>query len=770
MEIGEDGPTSVAGERTCSRRSWTMPSGVEGWKEEEEEAMVEGEGTRTQTTGSRTRFVPLWGVHGQEPMCYLLEVDAFVFLLDCGWDDRTDVMDLKELETHVDKVDAVLVSHADTKHLGALPYAVGKLGLNCPVYATLPVHKMGQMVLYDLYLAKRAEEEYETFNLNDVDRAFGMFNPMRYAQQINLTGKGEGITITPFPAGHSVGGTTWRITKEAEDILYAVDYNHRKERHLNGAALHTFNRPAVLITDAYNGLTEQTSRKLRDRTLVAGVMQTLRSGGNVLIPVDTATRVLELLLVLDSHWEHQKIGLYSLVLLNNVAYNVVEFAKSMLEFMNSDISKSFEHTRDNVFDCKNVHLCHSLEELEELPDQPKVVLASMASLEAGLGRNLLVDWASNADNLILFVERAQAGTLSSFIQTYMDSDETEDLQMRIKMGHREALDEVELVEFQEAEEARKEEELLADAVYGDAGLDIMDIEEGNEKAGGIQEKARAVGQVLNEGFETPEGAVAPLFPFPEEDVERDEYGEILDPAEFAGDEDPSPTSAPEGLEGELDGEDATMLEESPTKVVVEEMDIIVRASLQYIDFEGRSDERSIKNIVTQVQPRQLILVHGSPEATQGLKSHFETVLKSVHAPQPLEPVTIDSVSASYRLRLTEDFMRMVRFSRVAGNYQVAWVDGELKEEEGGSGLSLVPSQGALQAVQKAVFVGETRLAELKEIIQSTLNLSVHFIPGGLVCGDRVVIRKQGARLSFHGALSQDYYRVRDVVYAQYHIC
>ena len=35
--------------------------------------------------------------------------------------------------------------------LGALPVAVGKLGLSCPIYATVPVYKMGQMFLYDLY-------------------------------------------------------------------------------------------------------------------------------------------------------------------------------------------------------------------------------------------------------------------------------------------------------------------------------------------------------------------------------------------------------------------------------------------------------------------------------------------------------------------------------------------------------------------------------------------------------------------------------------------
>lgn len=55
---------------------------------------------------------------------------------------------------HVHQVDAVLLSHPDPLHLGALPYAVGKMGLNCAIYATIPVYKMGQMFMYDLYQVK----------------------------------------------------------------------------------------------------------------------------------------------------------------------------------------------------------------------------------------------------------------------------------------------------------------------------------------------------------------------------------------------------------------------------------------------------------------------------------------------------------------------------------------------------------------------------------------------------------------------------------------
>ena len=46
-----------------------------------------------------------------------------------------------------------------------------------------------------------------------------------------LLGKGHGLTITPYAAGHMIGGTMWKIVKDGEeDILYAVDYNHKKER------------------------------------------------------------------------------------------------------------------------------------------------------------------------------------------------------------------------------------------------------------------------------------------------------------------------------------------------------------------------------------------------------------------------------------------------------------------------------------------------------------------------------------------------------------
>lgn len=100
-------------------------------------------------------------------------------------------------------MDAVLLSFPDISHLGALPYLVGKLGMNCPIYATIPVYKMGQLFLYDLFMSHHNMYDFDLFSLDDVDAAFDRnLIQLKYNQSVSLKGKGYGITITPLPAGY----------------------------------------------------------------------------------------------------------------------------------------------------------------------------------------------------------------------------------------------------------------------------------------------------------------------------------------------------------------------------------------------------------------------------------------------------------------------------------------------------------------------------------------------------------------------------------------
>lgn len=94
-----------------------------------------------------------------------------------------------------------------------------------------------------------------------------------------VVGKCQGLTIIPFNAGHTLGGTVWKIrSPTAGTILYAVDMNHMNERHLDGTMLmrrannaaifETLVRPDLLITDAERANVTTARRKDRDAALL----------------------------------------------------------------------------------------------------------------------------------------------------------------------------------------------------------------------------------------------------------------------------------------------------------------------------------------------------------------------------------------------------------------------------------------------------------------------------------------------------------------------
>ena len=86
------------------------------------------------------------------------------------------------------------------------------------------------------------------------------------------------MTITPFNAGHTLGGTIWKIRSPAVGtIIYAVNMNHMRERHLDGTVLisgaggtvfESLARPDLFITDAERANVIGSRRKDRDAALI----------------------------------------------------------------------------------------------------------------------------------------------------------------------------------------------------------------------------------------------------------------------------------------------------------------------------------------------------------------------------------------------------------------------------------------------------------------------------------------------------------------------
>lgn len=746
------------------------------------------------------RFTPLSGAHDEGPLCYILQVDEFRFLLDCGWDENLNLETVDNIKRHVNSVDAVLLSHPDIYHLGALPYLVGKCNLNCPIYATIPVHKMGQMFVYDFFLSHQNYRDFEHYSLDDVDTCFEKIIQLKYSQHVSLKGRGHGLSITPYAAGHMIGGTMWKIMKEGEeDIIYAVDYNHKKEIHLNGAVLETLSRPALLITDAYTALNTHTyKRKDRDLELMNTILSAVRKDGNVLLAVDTAGRVLELAQLLDQLWRSEESGLfvYSLALLNHVSFNVVEFAKGQVDWMSERMMKSFESLRTNPFAFKHITQCHSLKDLEKVPS-PKVVLASCADLNSGFSKELFLQWAGDARNSIIFTFQTAPGSLA---RQLIDNPKIESIEVEV---HRKVkLEGQELAAYVEAEkekarlsklthqksmdESRHNESVFKEESESEDEDDKMALSANKSKYDLMltDEKMRHKSSFFKQA------KINPMFPYKEERLKWDDYGEIIKIEDYTINEVTIPDE-PETNMAEIKEEmEILEIKEPPTKSITEIREVEVKCSIRYIDFEGRSDGESVKRILSLVKPRQLILIHGSADATAALAEHCKSPLanisniSNIFVPKVNEVIDATRESHIYQVKLKDSLVSSLKFS-TAQETDIAWVDGQLIMEERGKKFDKMETESEeyekkdvvpvleqlppeLIPGHMTVFIDEVKLRDFKQVLTKA-GIHAEFTGGVLVCNNAVAVKKdaESGTMDIEGALCDEYYQIRELLYEQY---
>ncbi|KAK6925825.1 Zn-dependent metallo-hydrolase, RNA specificity domain, partial [Dillenia turbinata] len=511
---------------------------------------------------------PLWSAQREHPLSYLVSTDGFNFLIDRGWNDHFDPSLLHSLSSVASTIDALLLSHPDILHLGALPYAVKQFGLSAPVYDTEPVFRLGLFTMYDHFLSRKQVSEFDLFTLDDIDKAFQNVTRLTYSEN-----------------------------------------NHLSE---------SFVRPAVLIMDAYNELNNQPSRWQRDLEFLDAILKTLRADGNVLLPVDTAGRVLELILRLEQHRAQNHLT-YPIFFLTYVASNTIEYVKSFLEWMGDSIAK-------------HVTLLINKNELEKVPGGPKIVLASMASLEVGFSQ--FVEWASDAMNVILFSERGQFATLALLLQS-----DPPPKAVKVVFSKRVPLVGEELIAYEEEQNRIKKEEaakanftkekelkasLGSDPIGGDPM--VIDAKTTHASSNGNGLQSGGYRDIPFDGFVPPLNCVN-------------------------GDQD-----------DKLD------------------KGVQVKCSLVYLDFEGRSDGRSIKLIHAHVAPLKLVLVHGSAE-----------------------------------VQLFEKLMSNVLFKKL-GDYEIAWVAAEVGKTVSGM-FSLFPLSTAAPP-HKSVYVGDLKMADFKQLLAS----------------------------------------------------
>mmetsp|Transcript_112966 Transcript_112966/g.364716 ORF Transcript_112966/g.364716 Transcript_112966/m.364716 type:complete len:883 (-) Transcript_112966:346-2994(-) len=383
-----------------------------------------------------------------EWQCSILKLGGVTVLLNCGWTESLDPKLLAPLIPHLPDLDLIVLTHADLKHLGAVPYLLTKYSIACPVICTEPVCRIGELsCVACLEDREKYRAPMDDFEVDDVLRIFmSRVRPMNYRETFTVHSRGRTLAASPYPAGAHLGSAYWTLQCGGHSVAYVVDCDMRRGRYLDGLDLQrllpscrgaaqrwdvviTSPLPSAALALPQRGVLQapqsvsvaskamKVAKNVREQLLLEETIATLRRGGSVLIPADVAGWIPEILLLLEAAWsqDRQLSTNYPLVWLSSMGDMVLDQVKTRLEYMSKQVLAMFE-TRfgQNPFVLKTVRIFQTLEELcaAHPLSRPKVILATSPYLEGGDSRELLMRLSAEPRNLLWLLGVPPTGTLA----------------------------------------------------------------------------------------------------------------------------------------------------------------------------------------------------------------------------------------------------------------------------------------------------------------------------------------------------------------------
>ena len=265
---------------------------------------------------------------------------------------------------------------------------------------------------------------------------FALIHPLKYTQEhqpvsSSNTAPLEGLTITAYAAGHTVGGAIWHIRYGSESVVYAVDWSQGRENVMSGAGwlgggatsgsevIEQLRQPTALICSSKDSQKVSMSGgwRVRDEQLLGHVSTAIQRNATVLLPCDTSARVLELAFLFERSWaENSQLRNAKLFLASHTCDATMKYARSMLEWMDENVVRDFENQataprtgtnsaskETRPFDFKHLKLLERQSQVERALTSPgpKVFLASGENLEWGFSRDVFVRTHADPNNLIV---------------------------------------------------------------------------------------------------------------------------------------------------------------------------------------------------------------------------------------------------------------------------------------------------------------------------------------------------------------------------------
>jgi len=318
-------------------------------------------------------------------------------------------------EFDLEKLDAVIISHAHLDHCGILPFLF-KYGYDGPIYCSEPTAVL--MTLHQLdYLDVHSKEgSHSPFDQRDVREVVTHTIPLRYNV---VTDVAPDIKLTLHNAGHILGSSMvhLHIGEGLHNVVYSADFKFGRTMMLD-PAMGLFPRAETLIIEStYGGPDDiMPDREGVEGRLVSIVNETVEKNGKVLIPVPAVGRAQEIMLVLDAYMRNgalRELPIYIEGMVNEATAIHTAFP----EYLVRDIREQILHKDVNPFQSEYFHpVTHPRDREEIVAGGPCVIIATSGMLEGGPAIDYFRHLAPSPANTLAYVSYQVEGTLGNRIK------------------------------------------------------------------------------------------------------------------------------------------------------------------------------------------------------------------------------------------------------------------------------------------------------------------------------------------------------------------
>lgn len=315
--------------------------------------------------------------------CTLVEVGGKRILVDAGvrMGEGDALPDLAKLQEG-GAVDLVLLTHAHTDHIGALPL-VHLAYPKVPVLTTAPSLALMRILLQDalkiMEMRWGRERELPLYPEHAVEGLLRQVQTVAPCEAVPLF-EGQ-LRATWTPSGHVLGACSILLDTSEGKLLFTGDYSIDTQRTVEGMLLPAGPVQAV-ITEATYGNRIHVSRKAEEKRLAEAVAGVVEQGGKVLIPAFALGRAQEVLLILLEAQRKREIPRFP-VYVDGMVKSVCSVYAGFPEFLSRSLRKRVMADGNPFFGEGLAHAVLPTQREQLVKGEPCVFVASSGMLTGG---------------------------------------------------------------------------------------------------------------------------------------------------------------------------------------------------------------------------------------------------------------------------------------------------------------------------------------------------------------------------------------------------